>query len=109
VITGAFAADQQPPQQFLDALNEICAASKAKSIKVIIDAESQHFQKGISAATVDLMRRFNRDGFAVIYNTYQAYLKKTPAARRCCALGTRKPGRLHARIEVGARCAHTFG
>lgn len=80
LVTGAFAAGQPAPKQFVDALNEICEACKTKSIRVIIDAESQHFQKGISAATVELMRRFNRDGNAIVYNTYQAYLKGTPAA-----------------------------
>lgn len=53
-------------------------ACKARSIKVIVDAESQHFQKGIANVTLDLMCRFNVDGTAVVYNTYQAYLKKTP-------------------------------
>ncbi|KAI0884218.1 proline dehydrogenase [Annulohypoxylon maeteangense] len=78
-VTQAFAEGRPPPQRFLDAINEICAACKARSIQVIIDAESQHFQKGISAVTLDLMRKFNRDGSAVVYNTYQAYLKKTPS------------------------------
>jgi hypothetical protein len=63
----------------MDALTEICAASKARSLRVIIDAESQHFQKGIAAAALDMMRCFNRDGAAVVFNTYQAYLKGTPA------------------------------
>ncbi|KAI1458942.1 pyrroline-5-carboxylate reductase [Annulohypoxylon moriforme] len=79
LVTQAFAEGRPPPQRFLDAINEICAACKSRSIQVIIDAESQHFQKGIAAVTLDLMRKFNRDGSAVVYNTYQAYLKKTPS------------------------------
>ncbi|KAH6656509.1 proline dehydrogenase [Truncatella angustata] len=78
-VTNAFATGQTPPQQFLDAINEISAECKARSIRVIVDAESQHFQKGIAAVTLGLMRQFNRDGAAVVYNTYQAYLKQTPA------------------------------
>jgi hypothetical protein len=77
-VTEAFAAGRAPPEQFVDAINEICAACKARSIRVIIDAESQHFQKGIAAISVEMMRRFNREGTAVVYNTYQAYLKQTP-------------------------------
>lgn len=77
-VTEAFATGQPAPQQFTDALEEICAKSKARSIRVIVDAESQHFQKGIATATLDAMRQFNRDGTAVVYNTYQAYLKRTP-------------------------------
>lgn len=79
LATRDFAAGEVGPRQFMEALREICAVCKARSIKVIIDAESQHFQKGIAAATLEMMREFNRDGFAVVYNTYQAYLKATPA------------------------------
>ncbi|KAI9150799.1 FAD-linked oxidoreductase [Paramyrothecium foliicola] len=77
-VTKAFASGRPPPQQFIDALNEIFHECKANSIQVIVDAESQHFQKGIAATTLDLMRKFNRDGTAVVYSTYQAYLKRTP-------------------------------
>lgn len=77
-VTEAFAAGRPAPGQFADALEEICAKSKARAIRVIVDAESQHFQGGIAAATLDAMRKFNRDGTAVVYNTYQAYLKRTP-------------------------------
>ncbi|KAM0807598.1 putative Proline dehydrogenase [Seiridium cardinale] len=78
-VTEAFSAGRPPPEQFVDAINEVCAACKARSIRVIIDAESQHFQKGIAAAALELMRKFNRGGTAVVYNTYQAYLKQTPS------------------------------
>lgn len=47
-------------------------------MRVVVDAESQHFQWGILRVTLDLMRKYNRDGYALIYNTYQAYLKSTP-------------------------------
>ncbi|KAI2467896.1 proline dehydrogenase [Annulohypoxylon bovei var. microspora] len=62
-VTQAFVEGRAPPQRFLDAINEVCAACKSRSIQVIIDAESQHFQKGIAAVTLDLM----------------PYLKKTPS------------------------------
>jgi hypothetical protein len=62
----------------LDALNEIGQTCKDRSIQIIVDAESQHFQKGIARTALEMMRKFNTDGKAVIYNTYQAYLKRTP-------------------------------
>lgn len=62
----------------IDALDEIATRCKERDIQIIVDAESQHFQKGINRVTLELMRKFNRDGKAVIYNTYQAYLKGTP-------------------------------
>jgi hypothetical protein len=64
----------------LDALHEIAQTCKDRGLRIIVDAESQHFQAGIANVTLDLMRKYNRDGFAVIYNTYQAYLKDTPNA-----------------------------
>jgi hypothetical protein len=63
----------------LSALDEIATKCKSRGIQIIVDAESQHWQSGINLTTLELMRKFNTDGKAVIYNTYQAYLKSTPA------------------------------
>jgi pyrroline-5-carboxylate reductase len=63
----------------LDALEEIAVRCKERGIQIIVDAESQNWQKGINRTALELMRKFNTDGKAVIYNTYQAYLKATPA------------------------------
>ncbi|KAI3224471.1 hypothetical protein DTO012A9_7234 [Penicillium roqueforti] len=77
--TEAFAAGDLPPQQMMDALDEICTKAKDRKVRILVDAESQHFQKGIARVAVELMRKYNRDGYATIYSTYQAYLKNTPA------------------------------
>jgi hypothetical protein len=61
----------------LDALDEMCTRCKERKVRILVDAESQHFQWGILRITLDLMRKFNRDGYALVYNTYQAYLKST--------------------------------
>ncbi|KAL0941390.1 proline oxidase [Colletotrichum truncatum] len=76
--TAAFAADKMPPKQIMDALDEVCIRCKERGIRLLLDAESQKFQWGIFRAGIELMRRYNRDGYATIYNTYQAYLKSTP-------------------------------
>ncbi|KAL2809275.1 FAD-linked oxidoreductase-like protein [Aspergillus granulosus] len=77
-VTEAFAKDHVPPQQFLDALEAVSSRCKERGVRILVDAESQHFQWGILRVTLDLMRKYNRDGYALIYNTYQAYLKSTP-------------------------------
>lgn len=79
-MTSAFAARRLPPKQMLAALREICEDCASRSVRVIVDAESQHFQHGIALTTLQLMREFNGrvPGEAVVYNTYQAYLKATP-------------------------------
>lgn len=61
-------------------------------MRMLVDAESQHFQWGIWRVTIDLMRKFNRDGFACIYNTYQAYLKSTPDTLAKDLAAARKEG-----------------
>ncbi|KAI8245237.1 Proline dehydrogenase 1 [Colletotrichum sp. SAR 10_99] len=76
-VTKAFAEDKFPPKQMLDALDEIATTCKQRGIRIIVDAESTHFQKAIDRVTLELMRKFNGDGYAAIYNTYQAYLKST--------------------------------
>jgi hypothetical protein len=62
----------------LAALDEIATQCKDRGIRIIIDAESQAFQHGIDRTTLELMRKWNR-GRALIWNTYQAYLKTTPS------------------------------
>lgn len=78
-VTEAFSKGELPPQQMLDALDEIAMTCKQRGIQIIVDAESQHWQKGISRTTLELMRKFNTKSKVVIYNTYQAYLKSTPS------------------------------
>ncbi|OAA50777.1 pyrroline-5-carboxylate reductase [Beauveria brongniartii RCEF 3172] len=79
-VTCALADNSQTPQQFLDAVDKIVRDCKARSAKILIDAESQRFQAGILRIGLDLMRKNNRDGYAVGYNTYQAYLQSTPTS-----------------------------
>lgn len=81
----AFTAGELAPQQLMDALEEICSMCRDRGVQVLVDAESQHYQAGIARTAVDLMRRYNRgtENHAVVFTTYQAYLKSTPATLRC--------------------------
>lgn len=63
----------------LSALDEISTKCKARGVRILVDAESHHYLAGILRVTLDLMRKFNTDGHARVYNTYQGYLKSTPA------------------------------
>ncbi|KAM4056357.1 proline dehydrogenase [Hirsutella rhossiliensis] len=80
LVTEALAAGELLPLQMLDALDEISTRCKAQKAHMLIDAESQLYQLGILRAGLELMQKYNRDGHTVIYNTYQAYLKSTPAS-----------------------------
>lgn len=61
----------------MDALDEITSMCRARRARVLIDAESQLYQFGILEVGLDLMRKHNQDGYAVVFSTYQAYLKST--------------------------------
>lgn len=77
-VTAALAAHKSLPSQMLQVLDELCIECKNRNMSMIVDAESQEYQVAIDEVTLELMRKFNKDGTAVVYNTYQAYLKKTP-------------------------------
>ncbi|KAH3002794.1 hypothetical protein KXV73_001377 [Aspergillus fumigatus] len=69
--------DLVPPPSIAQAIDEICEATASQNSRLWIDAEQQVFQPAIDAWTIDLMRRFNRNGQIVVYNTIQAYLKSS--------------------------------
>ncbi|KAK0101166.1 proline dehydrogenase [Cadophora gregata] len=74
----ALANKQPPPPQMWTEMLSLCHAAKAKNIRVWIDAEQQDLQPTIDDWTLLLMRKFNRNNQAFMYNTFQAYLKSTP-------------------------------
>ncbi|KAI1314138.1 FAD-linked oxidoreductase-like protein [Xylaria venustula] len=77
LATEAFTAGQLPPKQMMDALDEICQAARQAKSRIVIDAESQRFQRGIARTTVMLMRKHNTEQKPLVYHTYQCYLKGT--------------------------------
>lgn len=78
-MTSHLVKGEMPPEQMMDAVHEIATKCKERNVRVIVDAESQHFQKAIDRVAIELMRKYNRNGHDLIYNTYQAYLKSTQA------------------------------
>ncbi|KAF9881156.1 hypothetical protein CkaCkLH20_01306 [Colletotrichum karsti] len=67
------------PKQMKEALAEVCSRAVERKARIFVDAEQVKVQPGIDTVALDLMRQFNTNGKgAVVYNTYQAYLKSTP-------------------------------
>ncbi|KAJ6459606.1 FAD-linked oxidoreductase [Mycena sanguinolenta] len=63
-------------------MERICTRAEARGIRIIIDAEYSWYQPAIDAYTLALMRRFNSLGAGtqpLVYATFQAYLRRTPA------------------------------
>ncbi|CAI6332680.1 unnamed protein product [Periconia digitata] len=78
-VTKDLANGKLPSAEMFAALDELASQAKTRGIRIIVDAESQHFQAAIAATALELMRKYNRGNEALIYNTYQAYLKSTPS------------------------------
>ncbi|CAD0093883.1 unnamed protein product, partial [Aureobasidium mustum] len=74
-VAQALAQGRDPPQQLLDAMSAICERAAAQGSRIWIDAEQQVFQPTIDRWTVEMMRRYNNNGEALVSLTLQAYLK----------------------------------
>lgn len=75
-------AERNPPDALIDqATTEICELAKARNVRLLFDAEQDAVQQGIFAWTLRYQRKFNSEGSnkAIVYGTYQAYLRSTPA------------------------------
>ncbi|KAF2967940.1 hypothetical protein GQX73_g5620 [Xylaria multiplex] len=69
-----------PPQHLKNALDEICDLAVERDVPLLFDAEQEAIQAGIDDWTLIYQRKYNtKPGHAIIYGTYQAYLKATPA------------------------------
>ncbi|KAH8048019.1 proline dehydrogenase [Aureococcus anophagefferens] len=68
----------------LDRLSGLAALAR-RGVRVMVGAEHTYFQPAIDHICLELMRKYNRGGGAVVHNTYQCYLTATAAARRHAA------------------------
>ena len=73
-------ANQPPTPAMQSAILEICDLATEKNVAILPGAELSHTNPGLDSWTLDLQRRYNKvQGKPVMYTTYQAYLKSTPA------------------------------
>merc|ERR1712198_332842 len=72
------ALTEREEEQFanmLNRINTIFQAAKDMDVRVMVDAEQTYFQPAISRITMEMMTKYNREK-AVVFNTYQCYLKE---------------------------------
>ena len=74
-VTDDLLRGNDPPKAFLETMDAIIRKATAQNCRIWIDAEQQILQHSIDRWTIDLMRKYNRNGRGVLYNTLQAYLK----------------------------------
>ncbi|KAF5516197.1 putative proline dehydrogenase [Colletotrichum siamense] len=79
IAVDAMMARKPMPKVISDAMNEICLETQRQGSKLWIDAEQQALQPVLDNWTIDLMRKHNKSGQALVYNTIQAYLKGSKA------------------------------
>ena len=67
-----------PPSAALEsAIDGICQLAASRGVRLLFDAEQQALQPGIDDWSLTYMRKYNTPSSAVVYGTYQAYLKAT--------------------------------
>ena len=68
-----------PSEALSSAIDSICQLAASRGVRLLFDAEQQALQPGIDDWSIEYMRKYNKGANAVVYGTYQAYLKSTPA------------------------------
>ncbi|CAG9979740.1 unnamed protein product [Clonostachys byssicola] len=77
-VSGALEAQKPIPKQMIEALKDVCNEALKREARILVDAEQHFLQTGIDLIAMELMQKYNRNGQAIVFNTYQAYLKRTP-------------------------------
>ena len=97
-------AEREKFQTAIERFCSICDKAMDAGISILLDAEQSNRQPAIEVLARILSRRYNTPGRgAVIYNTYQAYLTRTPHAYdRDLAIATKEGFVFAAKVVRGA-------
>ncbi|EME46834.1 hypothetical protein DOTSEDRAFT_70711 [Dothistroma septosporum NZE10] len=68
--------EEEPSKAMAEAMHAVTQAAVAKDVALLPAAEETWTLNGFHKWSLDLMREYNRKGKAVVFSTYQAYLKQ---------------------------------
>lgn len=75
----ALSQGKEPSPALKQAIDAVCELAEERGVKLLFDAENHAVQGGIDAWTLKYMRKHNTPTKAIVYGTYQAYLKACPS------------------------------
>lgn len=75
-----------------ESVHEVCQLAEQRGVSLLFDAEQAMLQDSIDNWTMYFMRQYNKNGKAVVYNTYQAYMKRCPDVLASHLAAARKEG-----------------
>nr|XP_038043286.1 proline dehydrogenase 1, mitochondrial [Anas platyrhynchos] len=67
--------EDQQMKRMLQRMDILAKRATETGVRLMVDAEQSYFQPAISHLTLEMQRRFNKER-AIIFNTYQCYLKE---------------------------------
>uniref|UniRef100_A0A7S1SX85 Proline dehydrogenase n=1 Tax=Tetraselmis chuii TaxID=63592 RepID=A0A7S1SX85_9CHLO len=94
--------EEQLAARVHERVGAIASAAQASGVELLVDAEHSYFQVAIDSVAMRAMRTYNKDD-AVVYNTYQCYLKDSgPKLEAHLAEAEAKGFQLGAKLVRGA-------
>jgi len=74
IINALTSEEEEMFRNMMRRIHTIAKVATENDVRVLVDAEQTYFQPAINRITLELMRKYNKEK-AIIFNTYQCYLK----------------------------------
>ena len=74
IINALSEEEEEMFRNMMRRIHTIAKAATERDVRILVDAEQTYFQLAINRITLEMMRKYNKEK-AIIFNTYQCYLK----------------------------------